>query len=425
MKLTAPHTWGKYSPDKIFAVVSEANAAKQTFGKAVVINAAPGTFLDETESIFCLPTVEALYRSLPMSEVVAYSPLEGTQEYLDAVTQHVFREFRPKAHIKAVATPGGTGALHNIIANYTSVGDTVLSGEWCWGPYKSIAEDAQRQLAAFDLFDRDVFNIKALTEKMTAILEKQERLVVILNTPAHNPTGYSMTLEEWKVVLQLAGKLADSGKSIVLAIDVAYLDYTEDPQASRAFFSLLGDLPESVLPIICFSMSKSFTLYGQRAGAMVCVAKNAETAEEFFQTNQYTSRATWSSINRGASRILAAIYAQPELVEKSDRERREALQIIKKRAAIFSEEANTAALLMLPYRSGFFLTIPCEQPESVCYILKKDYIFLVPLAKGVRISICAVPTIKMKGLAAKIKQAIMTVTIGGSSIVERRGNVDL
>ena len=406
MMLAAPHTWGKYSPDKIFAVVAEANEAKKIYGKEKVINGAPGTFLDETETIFCLPTVEEIYRNLPMNEVVAYSPLEGTPEFLEAAVSHVFRQYRPEGHIKAVATPGGTGALHNVVANYTSSGDAILSGEWCWGPYKSIAEDAQRRFETFSLFDGDKFNISGLERQMTKLLEQQDRLVVILNTPAHNPTGYTMTIEEWEQVLDISRNLASEGKSIILAIDVAYLDYTDDQDACRAFFPLLAKLPDNVLPIICFSMSKSFTLYGQRVGAMICVSPSAAIADEFFKTNQVTSRASWSSVNRGASKILSVIYSEPELVTKCDQERLNALQIIKVRARIFSREAKAAGLAMLPYRAGFFLTIPCSKPESVCQALKEDQIYLVPLAKGVRVSVCAVPTAKMEGMANKIKKAI-------------------
>lgn len=411
MPIAAPHTWGKYTPDKIFTVVSNATQAKAAYGRDQVVNGAPGTFLDETETIFCLPTVETVYRSIPMNEVVAYSPLEGAPDFLEAAVQHVFRDFRPAAHIKAVATPGGTGALHNIVANYTSVGDAVLSSEWCWGPYKSIAEDALRRFETFSLFAGDKFNLAEMEEKMAALLATQERLVVVLNTPSHNPTGYSMTNEEWKAVLESSKKLAVPGRFIILAIDVAYLDYTEDQQASRSFFPLLADLPENVLPIICFSMSKSFTLYGQRVGAMIGVSRSEHIADEFFKTNQITCRASWSSINRGASKVLAAIYAKPELIRKSDEERAAALAIIRSRAALFSSEAKTAGLEFLPYRSGFFLTIPSQRPEEVCQVLNKANIFLVPLAKGIRISVCAIPTSKISGLAVKIKQAIDQVNV--------------
>ncbi|MCX7781724.1 MAG: aminotransferase class I/II-fold pyridoxal phosphate-dependent enzyme, partial [Negativicutes bacterium] len=282
----------------------------------------------------------------------------------------------------------------------------VLSSEWCWGPYKSIAEDAQRKFTAFPLFADDCFNIAGLEARMAELLAKQERLVVILNTPAHNPTGYSMTIGEWEAVLGAVKRLAARGKAIILAIDAAYLDYTDDQAASRAFFPLLAGLPDNVLPIVCFSMSKSFTLYGQRVGAMIGVSGNAEVIDEFFKTNQFTCRASWSSVNRGASKVLAAIYADPERVRATDAERAAVLKAIRTRAEIFSAEAAAVDLAMLPYRAGFFLTIPCDNPEAVCQALAAKQIYLVPLAKGIRISVCAIPVRKMTGLAAKVKQAI-------------------
>ncbi len=102
------------------------------------------------------------------------------------------------------------------------------------------------------------------------------------------------------------------------------------------------------------------------------------------------------------------------MIKQCDEERAAALNIIKSRAALFSSEAKAAGLEFLPYRSGFFLTIPCQKPEEVCQVLNKANVFLVPLAKGIRISVCAVPTSKMSGLAVKIKKAIERVTVQGN-----------
>lgn len=406
MPISAPHTWGKYTPDKIFAVVAAASKARDLYGKDQVINAAPGTFLDDNESIYCLPTVEKVYRNLPIHEVIAYSPLEGSPGFLNAAIKHVFRDNMPEAYVKAIATPGGTGALHNLVANYSSVGDTILCSDWSWGPYKSIAEDALRKFDTYELFDGEGFNLSSFENKVSSILDNQERLVVIINTPANNPTGYSLTLDEWDGVLALCDKYAKNNRYIILAVDVAYLDYTFDPQASRTFLSKLGQVSENVLPVVCFSMSKSYTMYGQRVGAMIGISKNEEVVDDFFKVNQVTSRATWSSINRGVSKVLSTINGDAMLVAQVDAERAECLNIIRQRAGIFVEEANQAGLATLPFRSGFFLTIPCAKPQDVCNTLQQQNIFLVPLAKGVRISVCAVPAAKMTGLAQKVKGAI-------------------
>ena len=62
-------------------------------------------------------------------------------------------------------------------------------------------------------------------------------------------------------------------------------------------------------------------MYGQRTGAMIGVSSDADVIKEFADINQYTSRATWSNINRPAMRTLATIYSDPELLEKVCQER--------------------------------------------------------------------------------------------------------
>ena len=79
--------------------------------------------------------------------------------------------------------------------------------------------------------------------------------------------------------------------------------------------------------------------------------------------------------------------------------------MIRERGVIFMEEAKACALNALPYKAGFFLSIPAADPVAVCDRLHDDFIFPVPLKKGVRVAVCAVPAKKMRGMAGKIKKA--------------------
>ena len=69
------------------------------------------------------------------------------------------------------------------------------------------------------------------------------------------------------------------------------------------------------------------------------------------------------------------------------------------------EEAAACKLNALPYKAGFFISIPAADPGAVCDKLHDDLIFAVPLKMGVRIAVCAVPIAKMRGMAEKIKKA--------------------
>jgi aromatic-amino-acid transaminase len=193
-----------------------------------------------------------------------------------------------------------------------------------------------------------------------------------------------------------------AGKKAVLFLDVAYIDYAGDKDEVRKFFKALDHLPETILGIVAYSMSKGFTMYGQRTGAMIGVSDNAAVIKEFAEINQFTSRATWSNINRPAMKTLATIYADPALLKATEQERDHYYKIIKTRADLFMKEAKACGLPMIPYIAGFFLSIPAKHPAAICDRLHADGIYVVPLAAGVRVALCSIPLQKISGMAAKI-----------------------
>ena len=408
--IAAKHAKGKSAQDKIFGANAAAVAAAAKYGKDNVTNATIGAILDEDEQLVCLPTVEKVFRSLSTNEMIAYAPISGLPEYLDCVLTAAFGNSRPEGYIAAVATAGGTGAIHHAIWNYTDVGETVLCSDWYWGAYKVLCQDMGRDFTTYKMLDAEnKFNLPALEEKVNELLAKQDNLLYLLNTPAHNPTGYSLSEQDMDGVLALLKKAAVPGKNIVLFLDIAYIDYAGEKEEVRKIFKKLSGLPANILCIVGYSMSKGFTMYGQRTGAMIGVSSDKSVIDEFVAINQYTSRATWSNINRPAMRTLATIYIDKELLEKVCAERDYYYQMIKARADLFTQEAAECGLPMLPYVAGFFLSIPSTNPDAVCDKLHEDNIFAVPLAAGVRIAVCAVPLKKIKGMAAKVNAALQAV----------------
>ncbi|WP_293851978.1 aminotransferase class I/II-fold pyridoxal phosphate-dependent enzyme [uncultured Phascolarctobacterium sp.] len=410
MSIAAKHAKGKSAQDKIFGANAAAVAAAAKYGKDAVTNATIGAILDEDEKLVCLPTVEEVFRGLSTNEMIAYAPISGLPEYLDCVLTAAFGNSRPEGYIAAVATAGGTGAIHHAIWNYTETGDTVLCSDWYWGAYKVLCQDMGRNFTTYKMLDENnKFNLPALKEKVDELLAKQDNLLYLLNTPAHNPTGYSLSGEDMDGVLAILKEAAVPGKNIVFFLDVAYIDYAGEKEEVRKIFKKLSGLPANILCIVGYSMSKGFTMYGQRTGAMIGVSSDKSVIDEFAAINQYTSRATWSNINRPAMRTLATIYSDPELLAKVCAERDYYYQMIKARADLFTKEAEECGLPMLPYVAGFFLSIPAKNPDAICEKLHEDNIFAVPLAAGVRIAVCAVPLKKIKGMAAKVNAAMQAV----------------
>ena len=406
--IAASHSKGKFATDKIFGASGAAVKATAEFGKDKVVNATIGAIMDDNEELACIPTVEKVLREMPINDLINYAPIAGLPSYLDATINLTFQDNKPDAYINAVATAGGSGVIHHTIWNYSEIGDTILTSDWYWGPYSVLCKEALRKLDTYQLFDEQQnFNIKAFELKVNDLLKKQDSLVIIINTPAHNPTGFSLTDDDWTKVLDVCKTEAkDSTKKITILVDIAYIDYAGEKNETRRFLKQFSNLPANILGILAFSMSKGYTMYGQRTGAMIGISSSKEISKEFADINQYTSRATWSNINRGAMQLLATIYNDKQLLSQFEKERDGFYELIKERANIFMTEAKECGLNMLPYRAGFFISIPSSDSDAVCNKLHDDLIYAVPLAAGVRIAVCAVPSRKIKGMAEKTLKAM-------------------
>ena len=404
--MAASHTAEKRLKDAIFGASAACNEAAKKYGKDKVTNATIGVLMNDDGTLACLPTVEKIYRELPMTDLVAYAPIAGLPAYLTAVESLVFGDFRPEGYISAVATAGGTGAIRHAIANYAERGDFVLTSDWFWGTYKVICHENGCQLKNFTLFDESQnFNLTDFTAKTEEILATQDSLLIIINSPAHNPTGFGLSSEDWDGVLAVLKKEAAKGKKINLLVDIAYIDYAGDKKDTRAFMAKFGGLSENIFVMTAFSMSKSYTFYGQRTGALVALSSSKGVIDEFNEVVKYSSRATWSNINRGAMELLVRIQNDKAALAEYEKERNALYETVKRRAAVFMTEAKECGLKALPYTGGFFISVPATDSKAVCEKLHEELIFAVPLGLGIRVAACSVSEEKMKGVAAKMKDA--------------------
>lgn len=407
MSMVASHARGKRAVDKIFGMAGLANEAIAKYGQQAVTNATIGAILDEQEKLVFLPTVEKVFRSLPGTEISNYAAVAGLPEFLQAAVDFAFADQRPDGYIEAVATAGGSGAIHHTIWNYSEQGDTVITADWFWGPYNILCKENLRRLETFPFFnEQNTFNLPAFAAKVREVLSRQDSLLIIINTPAHNPTGYSLTDADWDgVIATLKEAARDQSKRLILLADIAYIDYAGEKSATRRFMRKFGGLPANILTVIAFSCSKGFTLYGQRIGAMIGVSSSQEVAKEFFDVNQHSSRGTWSNLSRAAQKTVATIANDATLRRQFEKEQQEAYHMIQERANMFLREARDAGVPVCPYQAGFFVTVPAPDPDALAQKLVEENVFAVALGKGLRIATCSVPLAKVRGLAAKVQRA--------------------
>lgn len=411
--MLASHAVGKgKEPDVVFDILAKANAAKAALGQDKVINGTIGAIFTEEEKFAAFKGVSDYYRRLPDEELMNYAAIAGLPDYLQAAIDYTFGAYKPQgAFIRAVATPGGTGAIRNAFFNYIEEGQKGLIPDWFWGPYKTIANEHQRDVETYAMFDEhNNFTLESVKAKVRGLLQAQDSVLTVFNTPGHNPTGHSVTYDEWVELLDFYKECAaDKKKKIIVLLDIAYIDYVKNADEARKFMQLFANLPENILICLAFSMSKSFLLYGMRCGALIGVTSSAAVAEEFPQAHSYSARGVWSNGTRGAQKLLVDVMKNPELKESIDAERKQMGELILKRADIFVHEAKEVGLDIMPYHGGFFISVPCPKPLEAANRLMADNIFAVPLKKGLRFAVCALPLQKIPGLAKKTKEILSSL----------------
>jgi len=409
--MNAAHAVGKHEVDAVFSVLKAAQSAIAAFGRENVVNGTIGAIYDDQEQFVTLSKVNEIFYSLNPEEIMNYAPISGLPDFLTASIEVTFGKHRPEAFVKAVATPGGTGGVRHVFYNYTEQGTRILIPDWYWGPYSTIAAEHLREVQKYSLFNNALqFNAESLISELKSLLQLQESVVVVINTPAHNPTGHSLSVTNWEQLLAgVVDCIKGQHKRVVILVDIAYIDYAGEPDQAREFMALFGGLPENILLAIAFSMSKSYLCYGLRSGSLIGISSKKDFAEEFFNTNAYSNRGVWSNGTRGAQRLLTEIAKDVDISSAIDIERRKLRLLIEERARLFLKEAQASGLSTCPYNAGFFVTVPSEQPAKVAAKLNESNIFVVPMARGIRFAICSIPTKKIPGLAAKTKAALDSI----------------
>ena len=382
-----PSHQGRPSDDPIFALNLEA-IARRSKGDSVV-NATVGSLLDDDGKLAVLPTAARIVHEVPAGEWAAYAPIAGTPDFLRAVVDDLFpNEAEMKACAVAAATPGGTGALRHAIANFLEPGQALLTTSSFWGPYSTLADEADRKVQTFAMFNREGgLDIDALDKAVGDQLASQGRCLLFLNDPCHNPTGYSMQMSEWRGVVERLLAHADKGP-VTLLCDMAYFAYAAtDP---RAFMKELRPLLGKVGLLFSWSASKTFTHYGLRVGALVACVPDVGERQMTDAAFSYSCRGTWSNCTRGGMTAVAKLLTDDALRTACDTERAKLQALLASRVTAWNLHAKKKGLDYPRYEGGFFVTVFLDDAMNRAAAMKEKGVFVVPSKNSIRVALCSV-----------------------------------
>ena len=396
--------------DTVFAIVKKAKEAKAAVGTEHVVDATIGSLYNEEGTIVAFDSVFTPYNNIPKETKAAYAgSFVGNEGFRNQVYDWIVKPSGCQLAHSVIATPGGTGAVAITLSEILDEGETVILPEIAWGSYKLMATMDNLKAVTYSLFEGDHFNLKSLKETCLEVMKTQKKLLLVINDPCHNPTGYSLTKEEWAEVVNFLNECGTK-VPVVLLNDIAYIDYSYDLPHSRDYIKTFDVFSEHVMAVIAFSCSKSLTSYGLRCGAAILLGKTQEIVRSVEIVYEKAARAIWSNVPNAAMDNFTYVTTTNHDVYMKEKD--SYVKLLKERSGIFTSEADACGLAYYPYKEGFFVTVKIED-NAVRDIyhdaLMAQHIYTVKVNKGIRVAVCSLSVNKTKGLAKRMKEILDTI----------------
>jgi aromatic-amino-acid transaminase len=275
------------------------------------VNLGVGVYYDDNGKIPLLDCVRRAERQLlETAPPRGYLPIDGLPEYDRSVQALVFGEDSPARAQKRVVTVqalGGTGAL-KVGADFlrrVDPGAEVWISDPSWENHRALFENAGFEVKAYPYYDAASHGVN-FAGMLGTLRGMRAGSIVVLHACCHNPTGVDLTPEQWGEVIE-----AVRARDLIPFLDIAYQGFGDgieaDAQPVRRFAQA------GVALFVSNSFSKSFSLYGERVGALSVVADNQDEAARVLSQLKRLVRTSYSNPPTHGGKIVAGVLGSPEL----------------------------------------------------------------------------------------------------------------
>ncbi|MDR3444206.1 MULTISPECIES: amino acid aminotransferase [unclassified Dyella] len=289
--------------------LTEAYLADSRPGK---VNLGVGIYYDEQGRIPLMRAVHEVEKSLALeAKPRGYLPIDGMPAYNSATQKLVFGEDSPLLAAGRVATSqtiGGSGALRigaDLLKKVLPKAKIAISNP-SWENHRVVFSAAGFEVVEYAYYDAATHGLDFAG--MLADLGKLEPgTVVLLHACCHNPTGVDLTAEQWQQVVDLV-----KDRGLMPFIDMAYQGFDEGIDADATAVRLFAASGIDAF-VVANSYSKSFSLYGERVGALSVVGKDREEALRVQSLVKRTIRSNYSSPATHGGALVSAVLNSKEL----------------------------------------------------------------------------------------------------------------
>jgi aromatic-amino-acid transaminase len=275
------------------------------------VNLGVGVYYDDNGKLPLLECVQAAEQQM-MDDPKArgYLPIDGIAAYDAAVKNLVFgAESEPvkAARVATIQGLGGTGGL-KVGADFLhklNPDAKVLISDPSWENHRGIFSQAGFTVEAYPYYNAAKRGID-FDGMLTALNVAPAGTVVVLHACCHNPTGYDITPAQWDQVIATV-----KARKLVPFVDMAYQGFghgiAEDGAVIGKFVASAQDF------FVATSFSKSFSLYGERVGALSVVCENKPEADRVLSQLKLVIRANYSNPPTHGGQVVTTVLNTPKL----------------------------------------------------------------------------------------------------------------
>ncbi len=275
------------------------------------VNLGVGVYFDDNGKLpllRCVTEAEAQMQAAPKPR--GYLPIDGIAAYDKAVQGLVFgaaSEAVAAGRIATVQALGGTGGL-KVGADFLRGPNPkarVLISDPSWENHRALFTNAGFEVAAYPYYDAAAHGVN-FDAMQGALGAAEPGTIVVLHACCHNPTGYDLTPAQWSQVVETV-----KARRLVAFLDMAYQGFgqgiAEDGAVIQQFIAAGIDF------LVATSFSKSFSLYGERVGALSVVCASRDEAARVLSQLKIAIRTNYSNPPTHGAQVVATVLTTPAL----------------------------------------------------------------------------------------------------------------
>lgn len=275
------------------------------------VNLGVGVYYDDNGTLPLLQCVQQAEKQLMATpKARGYLPIDGIAAYDSAVKNLVFgaeSDAVKSGRVATVQAIGGTGGL-KIGADFLKQLDSsakVLISDPSWENHRALFSQAGFKVESYPYYDAASKGVN-FDGMLTALNQAPAGTIVVLHACCHNPTGYDITPAQWDQVIT-----AVRDAKLVPFLDMAYQGFgqgiAEDGVVVQKFVAA------GLSFFVSTSFSKSFSLYGERVGALSVFCADKDEAARVLSQLKIAIRTNYSNPPIHGGSIVALVLGTPEL----------------------------------------------------------------------------------------------------------------